>query len=249
MLDHADRDAREVGEPLLEERAPGRGPEITHLERLELERLFGGEMVFANQLFDAADEILVFEHQDLRIEDPRLVHAGAVLRAGAQLDRLLADVLQGRAQAPHLFFDLRARDDAMWDLRQCPTDGHRRPHGDAGRDADAFEQPVGGAHSSFGAFKCISWNPAATSSHSATIACSASSPSVRIRIDEPHSAASVIMPRMLLPFTTAPSLWTSTADLNLFATLTNSAPGRTCMPSGFTMGASRSIMAISPPRR
>src|SRR5579859_5844193 len=250
MLDDADRHARQIGEPLLEQRVTDRRPEVAHLERLELEGLLRGQVILADQLGNAADEFPVLEHQHLRVENAGFVGAGAVLGAVPELQQLAADVLQRRAQAPHLFLDLCARHDTMRNFRQCPPHRRRRSDSDAGRDADAFEQPVtvrNHSSSCAGAFRCISLNPAATSSSSAAIACSASSPSVRIRIDEPHSAASVIIPRILLPFTTAPSLWTSTLDLNLFATFTNSAPGRTCMPSGFTIWASRSIIAI--PRR
>src|SRR5207249_1498628 len=58
------------------------------------------------------------------------------------------------------------------------------------------------------------------------MAASASSPSVMMMSDEPHSAASIITPRMLLPFTARSSLRTSTADLKRLATLTNSAAGQ-----------------------
>src|SRR5206468_8281216 len=118
MLDDADRDARQIGEAFLKEGVARRGPQITDLERLELERLFGGEVVFADKLSDAPDELLVLEHQDLRVEDSRLVHASAILGLGTQLGELAAHVFERGAQAPHLFFDLRARHDAMRDLRQ-----------------------------------------------------------------------------------------------------------------------------------
>src|SRR5437899_1492582 len=251
MLDDADGHTGQIGEPLLEQRIARASPQITDLERLELERLLGGQVILADQLLDAANELLVLEHEGLRVEDARLVDAGSIHRADAKLGELFLDVFDGGAQTSDLFLHLRARDDAMRNLRQRPADRHGRPHGDAGRDADAFQEAIGRAHSFSlaGAFKCISWKPAATSSSNAAIACSASSPFVLIRIDDPHSAASVIMPRMLFPFTTAPSLCTSTVDLNLLATLTNSAPGRTCIPSGFTIWASRSITAISTRRR
>ena len=160
VLNDADRYTRQIGEPFLEERVARGGPEVAHLERFELKRLLGGEMVLANQLGDATDEVLVLEHQQLGIEDARLVHTSAGLGAGAQLIELLAHILERRPQPPHLLFDLGARDHAMRDLGQRPADRHRRPHRDAGRDADAFQQPVGGTHaSSFSlacGFRCIS---------------------------------------------------------------------------------------------
>src|SRR6202008_2038792 len=97
-----------------------------------------------------------------------------ILGAGAEVGELATDVLERSAEAPHLFFDLRARHDAMRDLRQGPPYRHGRPHRDTGRDPDALEEAVAGNHaSSFSlAFRCISWKPAATSASSASIACS-----------------------------------------------------------------------------
>src|SRR2546428_546489 len=57
------------------------------------------------------------------------------------------------------------------------------------------------------------------------MASAASSPSVLMFRDEPHSAASIITPRMLLPFTARSSLRTSTFALKRLPTLTHSAAG------------------------
>ena len=61
--------------------------------------------------------------------------------------------------------------------------------------------------------------------------------------DEPHSAASIITPMMLFPLTVRSSLRTWTVDWNRLASFTNSAAGRACIPSGFTILAERSITA------
>ena len=118
MLDGADGHTGQVGEPLLEERIACRGPQVPDLERLELEGLFGGEVILADQLLHAADELLVLEHEGLRVEDARLVDAGAIDCTGAEFGELSLDIFDSRAQASHLFLHLRARDDAMGDLRQ-----------------------------------------------------------------------------------------------------------------------------------
>ena len=158
VLDHADRHARQIGEPLLEERIARGGPEVAHLQRLELERLFRGQMVLANQVLDAANELFVLEHQDLRVKNPGLVQPGAVRGAGAKLPELPAHVFECGAQAANLFLDVRARHDAVRHFGQCPAHGHRRTHRDPRRHADALEEPLAWAHASSFApgFRCIS---------------------------------------------------------------------------------------------
>jgi hypothetical protein len=117
-------------------------------------------MVLANQLGHPADEVLVLEHQELGVEDPRFIDAGAVLGVGAQLHKLVPDILERRAEAPDLLFDLGARHDTMRDLGQRPAHRHGGAHGDARRHADPLQQPLrrrGGGHApSFCGFRCIS---------------------------------------------------------------------------------------------
>src|SRR6266550_7616396 len=74
----------------------------------------------------------------------------------------------------------------------------------------------------------------------AAIASAASSPSVLMKSEDPHSAARVITPRMLFALTATSSLRTSTAALNRLATFTSSAAGRACIPRGLTILAARS---------
>src|SRR5882672_235756 len=235
VLDHPNRDAGQVRQPILEARTAGRGPHVAYLERLELVRLLGGEVVLANQVRDAGEKFLVLEHQDLGVENARLVHAGA--------------------QAAHLFLDLGARHDAVRNLGHGPAHHDRGADTNPRGDADALELPVAHSRPSFSrcsasrssSVRCISWNPSATRASSASIADSASSPSVLMVSDDPHSAASIITPMMLFPFTARSSLRTSTADLKRLASFTNSAAGRACIPSGLTILASRSITAIATP--
>src|SRR6266850_1541348 len=258
VLDHADRDSRQVRQPILEAGAPGRGPHVADLERLELVRLLGGEVVLANQVRDAREKFLVLEHQDLGVENARLVHTGAILGFGPQILEIALHVLHRGAQTAHLFLHLRARHDAVRNLGHGPAHHDRGAETDPRGDADALELPVAHSGPSFSrcsasrssawrssSVRCISWNPSATRASSASIADSASSPSVLMVSDDPHSAASIITPMMLFPFTARSSLRTSTADLKRLASFTNSAAGRACMPSGFTILASRSITAIT----
>ena len=139
MLDHADRHAGEIGQAIFELRAPGRRPRVTHLQRLELERLLGGEVVLADQVFDAGQELLILEHQDLEVEDARFVHTSAVLGLGLELLDVALDVAHRRAQAADFLLDLRARHDAVGDLGQRPADDDRRTDGHPGRDPDALQ--------------------------------------------------------------------------------------------------------------
>src|SRR6266481_2377925 len=260
VLDHPDRDARQVHQPILEARAPGRGPHVADLERLELVRLLGREVVLANQVRDAGEKLLVLEHQDLRIENARLVHPGAILGLHPQILEVALHVLHRGAQAAHLFLHLCARHDAVRHLGHGPAHHDRLADTDPRRDPDALELPV--AHSLPSAsrwsasrssaarrssVRCISWNPSATSASSASMADSASAPSTLMVRNDPHSAASIITPMILFPFTARSSLRTSTADLKRLASFTNSAAGRACIPSGLTILASRSITAIATP--
>src|SRR5882672_9266281 len=253
VLDHPNRDAGQVRQPILEARTAGRGPHVAYLERLELVRLLGGEEVLANQVRDAGEKFLVLEHQDLGVENARLVHTGAILGFRPQILEIALHILHGGAQTTHLFLDLCARHDAVRDLGHGPAHHDRGADTDPRGDADALELPVAHSRPSFSrcsasrssSVRCISWNPSATRASSASIADSASSPSVLMVSDDPHSAASIITPMMLFPFTARSSLRTSTADLKRLASFTNSAAGRACMPSGFTILASRSITAIT----
>src|SRR6266571_340987 len=260
VLEHPDRHAREVGEPVLQTRVAGGGPQVAHLERLELERLFRGEVVLADQIRDAGEELLVLEHEQLGVEDARLVHAGAVLGLGPQVQQVALHVAHRGAQPPYFLLHPGARHHAVRHLGHGPAHHDRRSDGDPGGHPDALEQAVAHGRSSSSrssasrisasrtaAVRCISWNPSATRASSAAIACSASSPSVLMTSDDPHSAASIMTPMMLFPFTVRSSFLTSTAHLKRLASLTNSAAGRACMPSGLTIFASRSITAIATP--
>src|SRR5690606_21150710 len=83
-------------------------------------------------------------------------------------------------------------------------------------------------------------NRFATSVASASSAASASSPTARIVNSAPHSAASIMTPMMLLPFTSMSSLRSQISERKRLAALTNSAAGRACNPCLLTMRTVRS---------
>src|SRR5437016_11421530 len=117
MREDADGHTGQIGEPLLEQRIARASPQITDLERLELERLLGGQVILADQLLDAANELLVLEHEGLRVEDARLVDAGSIHRADAKLGELSIAVFDSGAQTSDLFLHLRSTGRAQRNLR------------------------------------------------------------------------------------------------------------------------------------
>src|SRR5690606_4780715 len=124
------------------------------------------------------------------------------------------------------------RDD---DTRRCgdSVPGQRYAAGAAGAVRIAWcgvDEVAGGIHCSQ-----TSPNLEAMSSLRASMAASESSPVALIRTAEPHSAASIIMPMILLPLTSISSFDTRTSAVKRFASLTNSAAGRACRPCLFTM--------------
>jgi len=106
VLDHPDCHARKVGEAVLQAWAAGRGPHVAHLERLELERLLGGEVILADQVRDAGEELFVLEHEELGVEDARLVDAGAILGLCPQVLEVAFHVSHRRAQPTYLLLHL-----------------------------------------------------------------------------------------------------------------------------------------------
>ena len=91
---------------------------------------------------DAGEEFLVLKHQNLSIEDARLIRTGAV--PGALLEPLdeTLDVLHGGAQPPHFLLNLGAGDDAVRHLGQLPARHDRGADRDAGRHADPAQQAL-----------------------------------------------------------------------------------------------------------
>jgi hypothetical protein len=233
-VEHPELNGVEVGDLLAEHR--GAREQIAVLERLELVRGLGAQVVVADQRLDRGEEVGVLRHLDLRVEDAGLLGAGPLQHALAELAQVLDDVPHRLAQPRHLRVDLIGTDRAVGHLGKVHPHDERGRARDPGRDADAAERAR---------HLTVSPNPLCTSAASASTACSASGPSARMRIELPHSAASIMTPMMLLPFTSMPSLHNSMSDANVLASRTICAAGRAWSPSWFTMVACRSITGPS----
>jgi len=224
---------------------------------LELVRLLGGEVVLANQVRTPARKFLVLEHQDLGVENARLVHTGAIFGFGPQILEIALHILHRGAQAAHLFSPLVVRG-----TTRCGTSGMVQRTHDRGAETDpgrrdALELPVAHSGPSFSRCSASAAPPGAARRQVHLVEPVGDEGEQRVhrrfRIltvgldgsDDPHSAASIITPMMLLPVTARSSLRTSTADLKRLASFRTPPPGAQCMPSGFTILASRSITAIN----
>src|SRR6185295_7453763 len=121
--------------------------------------------------------------------------SGAGLDTGSQLAKALAGARACRVKALDLGGDPFVGYDAMPDIRYLPAQEIHVADHDARRGGYAPDLT----------FHYRSPNLLAISAAMASIACSASSPSARSWIDAPHSAASIITPMMLFPFTSVAS--------------------------------------------
>src|SRR5206468_12083920 len=133
--------------------------------------------------------------------------------------QLFAGTLDRVAEARELRLDLVVGDARLAHRELLALVFQNRPHADPGRGRDSGE--LHGSPPNF----------PSTSSCSAVSASRSSGPSARTRIVLPSSAASIITPMMLLPFTSRSSRATRMSDLNLAAVFTNSAQARACSPS------------------
>src|SRR5829696_646645 len=210
----------QIGESLTQ---PGRtGPEGAQLQRLELIRGLRAELVIPNERFDRRQEVLILGHENLRVEDARFLGSRTLEHTLAEVLKMRDHVVHRLTQTAHFVVDFIRADRPIGNLGEVPAHDQGWSPGDARRDADAAELP-GAAH--------CSPNPSATSAASASAACSASGPSARMVMELPHSAANIITPMMLLPFTPTPSLQISISAVNELASRTIRAAGRACSPS------------------
>src|SRR5262249_16177586 len=113
--------------------------------------------------------------------------------------------------------DIRVGDEAIGDVRHIETHDDRPAEPRARRDTNASKQPFI-AH--------VSPNPRAPRATRPSTACCSSGPSARTVTLLPHSAASIITPMILLPFTDMPSLTTSISAVKPLASFTSWAAGR-----------------------
>ena len=130
MIEHAELNRVQIGETLAE---PGRArPEVAELQRLELVGGLGAELIVADQGLDRGEELLVLGHENLGVEDPRLLGARP-LRARAGRDR--ADRRRRfrplpEADSPPLY--LVRPDRAVGNFGEVPADEQSRRARDAG---------------------------------------------------------------------------------------------------------------------
>ena len=99
-VEHPELDGVQVGQALAQ--PGGAGPEVPELERLELVGGLGAELVVADQGLDRGQEVLVLRHEDLGVEDARLLGAGALQHPLAQIPQVAHDVVHRLAEPAHL---------------------------------------------------------------------------------------------------------------------------------------------------
>src|SRR6185436_7552618 len=138
------------------------------------------------------------------------------------------------AERLELVVDVAGLDLGLAHRQLLGLEPEHRPDRHAGRGADPGEH-----HGS-------PPNLPSTSSWIADSASPSSAPIAFTRIVEPSSAASIITPMMLLPFTSSPSRDTMTSALKRDAVFTNSAQARACRPSWLRIRSW--ISATDPPR-
>src|SRR5205085_1002444 len=117
---------------------------------------------------------------------------------------LLLRRLERLLEARDLALDVARLDVALRDLDVRRVEEKRAADRDARRDGDALELD----HSSLN-FESMTFSRAAT-------AAAESSPSARRWSVEPHSAASIMSPKMLFPLTSCPSFTTAISALKPF---------------------------------
>ena len=237
-VEHPKLDGVQVGQTLAQ--PGGAGPEVAELERLELVRGLGAELVVADQGLDRGQEIGVLRHQDLGVEDSRLLGPRALEYALAEIAQVGHDVVHGVPEPAHLLLHVLGLDRAVRHLREVHPDDEGRRAGHARRDADAPERA---SHLS----------PPRTRSPPARRGPAPPArrrgPLARMVISLPHSAASIMTPMMLLPLTSMPSFESSISAEKVLARRTIRAAGRAWSPSWLTMVAWRSITGPSSGRR
>jgi hypothetical protein len=146
--EQTDLDVLEITHALTKHGVRGAAESLRPLEHDDLEGLLGAE-VLANQLFDGADELLVFENLALHVEDRGLFSARRTFDAIANLAQALFCPIERGVQALDLAGDRVVVNDAMTDLRDLPPQEVHRADGDAGRRGNADELSIHSALSEF----------------------------------------------------------------------------------------------------
>ena len=178
------------------------------------------------------ERIRIFEDRDLGIEEAGVLLTGLERDLRAQIADLFLARAKRRLQPLLLRGDLIRGDLAVLDLDLLVIDDVDRPHADSRGRRDSRQNGHSSPNLSF------------TTLTSAAIACCSSEPSALSESSAPRSAASIITPRMLFPFTSRPSrarvMWLA----YLAASFTKTEQARAWRPSRFWMTMVVSIMAI-----
>ena len=95
---------------------------------------------------DPGEEVGILHHQDLGIEDPRLLGPGPLQDVGPELAQLPDHRRHGVPQAGEFRVHLARPDGAVGHVGEVEPHDHRGREGRPGRDADAAQAPLG--HSS-----------------------------------------------------------------------------------------------------
>src|SRR5687767_2508375 len=177
-------------------------------------------MIVTDEQLDLVDDFRVLEDQCLRLEDSRFLDADVMLDTGAEVRDALPGFGERVVKVHDLEIDLLRRHESQAHRRYLPQEDVRRPHDDAWGSRNPDED----------ALHYLSPNFCATSSAIASTACCASGPLARMVSVAPNSAASIITPMMLFPFTSRSSRTMVISLLNLAAVFTTSAAGRACRP-------------------
>src|SRR5690606_19791640 len=192
---HADLDIGEVAHPLAHHGHRVAREALPPLQHHEIERLLGAQ-VLPYVAFDGVAEIRVLEDRELHVEDRRFLGASPALRPGANAAQPVTGVQERLAEALQFVLDLLVGDDPVPHVRHLPLQEMGRADNDAWRCWYAAKSAV---------HQC-SPNRLSMMVAISLSACSSSGPDARSRSVLPHSAASIMTPMMLLPFTSSPSL-------------------------------------------
>ena len=198
--EHPHLDRREVRHPLAQPDAAGAGPEVPHLQRLELVGGLGGQQAVADQILDPGQELLVLDHHGLGLEDPGLLHPGPLQHPVPKLVHLGDDVSHRIPQPGHLAFHVLGRHGAVGDIGKFPAHQERRGVRHPGGHPGTAQEPVAPAPSRF----AESLRDQRGQRRPGPPRRPGPSPGSTMVL--PHSAASIITPMMLLPFTIMPAV-------------------------------------------
>ena len=115
-------------------------PQCTQLERLEFERALRAQLVLANQSLDGFQEVRIFEHQDLRVEDLCLGSTRVLSRVFSELVEMGFDVRDRIVQPLDLPANLVFGHHPVWHIGYTPIDDVRRADDQAPRHTDARDE-------------------------------------------------------------------------------------------------------------